>query len=91
MNTAFLLMARYDAAPVIPLDLVCRDFFQHLTPLKLSQKISAGEIPLPMVRIDPDSLKSAKGVALQDLAAWIDRRIDAGRKECAALTGAHYA
>lgn len=86
MNTAFLLMAQYGGAAVIPLDLVCRDYFSHLTPEKLSRKIGAGEIALPLVRIEA-SVRCAKGVALNDLAAWIDARIAAARKECEQLTG----
>ncbi|WP_374572346.1 pyocin activator PrtN family protein [Phenylobacterium sp.] len=85
MNTAFLLMAQYDGAAVIPVQLVCRDYFSHLTPAKLVAKISAGDIPLPLVRIEA-SQKSAKGVHLLDLAAYLDRRADAARKELRDLT-----
>lgn len=85
MNTAFLLMAQYSGAAVIPIDKVCRDYFSHLTPEKLVRKISAGDIALPLVRIE-SSERCAKGVALNDLAAWIDQRIAAARKECAQLT-----
>jgi hypothetical protein len=90
MNTAFLLMARYDAAPVIPLDLVCRDFFQHLSPVEFARKATNGDIALPVVRIDGSSKQSAKGIALQDLAQWIDDRTSAARKECQQLTGAKF-
>lgn len=90
MNTAFLLLALYDAAPIIPLDMVARDFFPHLGPTKLAQKIQSGEIALPVYRSDINSQKSAKGVALLDLAEWIDKGIAAGRRECEALTGVKY-
>lgn len=85
MNTAFLLMAQYDGRAVIPIDRVCRDYFPHLTSDKLVRKISAGEIALPLLRIE-ESQKAAKGVHLQDLAAWIDTRAEAARKECRQLT-----
>lgn len=85
MNTAFLLMAQYDGRAVIPIDLVCRDYFSHLSPEKLVRKISAGEIRLPLVRID-HSQKTAKGVHLQDLAQWVDDRAEAARKEMRQLT-----
>ncbi len=85
MNTAFLLLAQYDGAAVIPIERVCRDYFSHLTPEKLVRKISAGEIALPMIRMET-SQKSAKGVHLQDLAHWIDKRAEAARKECQQLT-----
>ncbi|RWO18177.1 MAG: Pyocin activator protein PrtN [Mesorhizobium sp.] len=87
MNTAFLLMAQFDGAAVIPVEDVCAKFFSHLTPGKFVQKISMGEIALPLIRIDGASQKSAKGVHLLDLAAWIDRQRAAAKKECEQLTG----
>jgi hypothetical protein len=86
MNTVFLLMAQYNGAAVIPINLVCRDYFSHLTPEKLVRKISAGEIALPLIRIEA-SQKSAKGVHLTDLARWVDDRAEAARKECRQLCG----
>jgi len=71
MNTAFLLMARYDAQAIIPVDRVCSDFFCHLTPEKFIRKVVAGEIVIPLVRME-GSQKAAKGVALVDLAAYLD-------------------
>jgi hypothetical protein len=86
MNTAFILMAQYGPRAVIPLDLVCRDYFSHLTPEKLIRKVSLGEIALPLVRIEA-SQKSAKGVGLMDLAEYLDRKMEAARKECTQLCG----
>jgi hypothetical protein len=86
MNTAFLLMAQYGGAAVIPIESVCRDYFSHLTPEKLVRKISAGEIALPLVRMEA-SQKAAKGVHLNDLARWVDERAEAARKECRQLCG----
>lgn len=80
MNTRFLLMAQYESAAVIPLEAVCRDYFSHLTPEKLARKISAGEIKLPMVRME-GSQKAAKGVHLLDLADYLDVRRAAAQKE----------
>lgn len=86
MNTAFLLMAQYNGQAVVPIEVVARDYFSHLTADKLVRKISAGEIAIPMVRIE-ESQKCAKGVHLTDLAAYIDKRVEAARKECRQLTG----
>src|SRR5580658_1081452 len=85
MNTAFLLMAQYNGKAIIPINDVCRDYFPHLTPTKLVKKISAGEIAIPLVRIE-SSQKSAKGVHLADLAEYLDARAEAARKEMIALT-----
>lgn len=71
MNTAFLLMAQYQTA-VIPAAKVAKDYF-GLTPEKFIRKVGAGEIPLPLVRMEA-SQKSARGVHLTDLAAYIDRQ-----------------
>ena len=84
MNTLFLLMAQYGGRAVIPVDLVCRDYFSHLTPEKFLRKVGAGEIEIPLVRMET-SQKSAKGVHVQDLAEWIDKRRAAAIRETRAL------
>lgn len=85
MNTAFLLMAQYDGAAVIPVEKVRKDYFPHLNDREFIRKLSRAEIPLPMVRLD-DSQKTAKGVHLTDLAAYLDKRRAAAVKELTALT-----
>jgi pyocin activator protein PrtN len=84
MNTTFLLMAQYNGAAVIPVDAVCRDYFSHLTVEKFVRKVSAGEIAIPLVRME-SSRKAAKGVHLTDLAAYLDERRAAAIKECQQL------
>lgn len=86
MNTAFLLMAQYGGAAIIPLELVCRDYFSHLTPVEFARKATNGQIDLPVVRIET-SAKAAKGVHLADLAKWIDDRRAAAQKELDQLQG----
>lgn len=71
MNTAFLLLAQYDGMVIIPLERVCSDYFSHLTPEKLKMKVAAGDIDLPLVAIEK-SQKAARGVHLNDLAAYLD-------------------
>jgi hypothetical protein len=85
MNTAFLLMAQYNGAAIIPVEAVCRDYFTHLTADNFVRKVTAGEIPIPLVRMEAASQKAAKGVHLTDLAAWIDARRAAAVKECQQL------
>jgi len=86
MNTTFCLLALYGGTPIVPIEHVCRDFFSHLTPEKLIRKISAGEIIIPLVRME-NSQKSAKGINLNDLAAYLDARTEAARRECRQLNG----
>ncbi|MDT4808551.1 Pyocin activator protein PrtN [compost metagenome] len=71
MNTVFLLMAQYKGQAIIPLNQVCQDYFRHLTPEKFQQKVLAGDIDLPIVRME-GSQKSARGVHLADLAKYLD-------------------
>lgn len=80
MKTVFLLMAQYDGKAVIPVEDVCKDYFQHLEPAAFVRKCATGEIRLPLVRAEK-SQKAAKGVPITDLAIYIDTRIEAARKE----------
>jgi len=84
MKTAFLLVAQHDGLAVIPSELVCRDNFRHLTAEKFLRKVLAGEISIPVVHME-SSQKTAKGIHVADLAAYLDRQAEAARKECAQL------
>lgn len=86
MNTAFILMAQYGARAVIPIEDVCRDYFSHLTPAQFMRRVSAGQIDLPVTRIET-SQKSARGVHVSDLARWIDDRRAAAVKEADQMQG----
>lgn len=85
MKTVFVLLAKYET-PVIPLDLVCRDFFQHLSPAGLERKSLSGEIGLPVIRIE-NSQKAARGVHVDDLARWIDQRRSEAVQEIERVAG----
>jgi hypothetical protein len=85
MKTEDLLLSHYKT-PIIPLALVVQDYFSHLNAEKFLAKVMKGEIALPVVRMTP-SQKSAKGVHVQDLAAYLDQKIEAARKECRQLSG----
>jgi hypothetical protein len=84
MRTAFLLMAQYDGLAIIPVDLVCRDYFRHLSPDKFLRKALDGEISIPIVRME-GSQKCAKGIHVNDLAAYLDQQTELARKECEQL------
>jgi hypothetical protein len=77
-------MAQYNGQVVIPLEIVCRDYFSHLTHAKFLRKVGAGEIDLPILRMEA-SQKSAKGVHLADLAAYLDKRRAAALRETESL------
>ncbi|MGE8436610.1 MAG: pyocin activator PrtN family protein [Pseudomonas palmensis] len=85
MNTAFLLMAQYNARAIIPLEQICKDYFTHLTTDMLQRKVLSGAIKLPITRIEA-SQKSARGVHVADLAAYLDIQRDAAKKELLQLT-----
>ncbi len=86
MNTAFLLMAQYEGAAIIPADKVREDYFGHLTLPKFLRKIREGDLPLPLVSMEA-SQKSAKGVHLQDLATYLDHRRNEAQREFKQLYG----
>lgn len=86
MNTAFLLMAQYGGAAIIPLDRVCTDYFSHLTPEKMKIKVAAGQIDLPLVPME-NSQKSARGVHLTDLATYLDAQRSKAKAEHEKLMG----
>ncbi|MBZ8134089.1 pyocin activator PrtN family protein [Afifella sp. IM 167] len=85
-NTTFLLMAQYNGKAIIPVDEVRRDFFSHLTLPKFLRKLGSGDIALPLIRME-HSQKCAKGVHLQDLADYLDKRRKVAMKELSQLTG----
>ena len=87
MNTAFLLMAQYNAQAVIPVASVVKDYFPHLTQENFLRKVAVGDINIPLVRIEPGSQKGARGVHLTDLAQYLDDRRAAAVKEAKQLAG----
>lgn len=84
MNTVFLLMAQYNGQAIISLERVCLDYFTHLTPEMFQRKALAGQIRIPITRLEA-SQKSAKGVHVQDLATYLDEQRAAAVKECRQL------
>lgn len=84
MKTVFLLMAQYSGKAIVPIDIVCDDYFAPLTVTTFLRKIAAGDIKLPLVRMEL-SQKGAKGVHVEDLANYIDARRTAAVKECRQL------
>jgi hypothetical protein len=84
-GTLWLLMARYQGAPMIPLSQIVKDFFWHLDEKKLLQKVLRGEIKLTIVRMER-SQKSARGVMLVDLVDYLDRQRAMALKELDQLT-----
>nr|WP_250809364.1 pyocin activator PrtN family protein [Neorhizobium tomejilense] len=80
LRTAVLLIAQYGSRVLVSIDDVCRDYFSHLSPEKFLRKVTLGEINLPVIRMEA-SQKCQKGVHLQDLADFIDKRRDAALKE----------
>ncbi len=84
MNTGFLLMAQYNAAAVIPLDLVLRDYFGGLSREKFLAKVDRGDIRIPVTRMEK-SLRGMVGIGLVDLAEYIDARTAEARREAQQL------
>jgi hypothetical protein len=86
MKTEDLLLSHY-GTPLIPLELWVRDYFRHLNVEKYLAKTLKGEIQIPIIRMEA-SQKSAKAVHVADAGAYLDKKIEAARKECRQLSGA---
>ncbi|PJE26496.1 pyocin activator PrtN family protein [Pseudooceanicola antarcticus] len=84
MNTAWLLAARYEGLPVIPLERVRQDFFPDLSQRVFLARLADAKIPLPVVRL-ASSQKSGRGIPLQDLASYIDAAAEKARRELRAM------
>ena len=87
MRTEYLLLTQYDGMTAIPAEVVCRDFFSHLTPAKFIRNVNEGKIRLPMMRMD-GSAKTARAVHVSDLAAYLDERRISAIKEAGQLSRA---
>lgn len=79
MNTAIMMMAMYNAQAIIDSETVARDCFK-LSVGKFREKIRSGEIRIPLVLMEKESQKCAKGVHLMDLAEYVDTRRAAAEK-----------
>ena len=84
MNTLWMLMGLFGGKPVVPVEDVRRNFFAAYEATTFLRKLAAGDIPLPVVRLD-GSQKGPKGVHLTDLAAYLDKQAEAARKEARKL------
>ncbi|AJQ48251.1 MULTISPECIES: pyocin activator PrtN family protein [Pseudomonas] len=58
---------------IISLEQVCADYFTHLPRFVFQRKVLAGEIKLPITRLEP-SQKSARGIHIADLALCLDQQ-----------------
>ncbi|RWU18084.1 Pyocin activator protein PrtN [Pseudomonas alkylphenolica] len=85
MNTAFVLMAQYNGRAIIPLEQVCIDYFTHLTPEMFQRKVLAGQIKIPITRLEA-SQKSAKGIHITDLAEYLEQQRSIALKEHRSLS-----
>src|SRR5664279_4670781 len=85
-NMTFLLMAQYEGRAIIPLSRVIADYFPHLDEKKFLSKSLAGQIKIPLSRID-NSQKAARGIALVDLANYLETRRAMALKGMKQLSG----
>ena len=74
-------MAQYDGLAIIPVEWVCRDYFRRLSVRRFLQQVAAGKIALPVVKTGVGH-KAARGIHLDDLAAYLDAQTEKARKEC---------
>lgn len=75
MSTLWLLLGMYEGRPFVTATEITRDFFQHLSAEKFIRKVDAGEIDIPLMRIE-ESTKATRGVDIRDLATYLDKKRD---------------
>lgn len=78
-KTLFMLMAQHDGKPVLPADVVCREYFAPLTLPVFLRKVSNGDIPLPLMKMER-SQKGARVIHLEDLATYIDKQRETAKR-----------
>ena len=78
-KTLFMLMAAHDGKPVLPVDVVCREYFAPLTLPVFLRKVQNGDIALPLIKMER-SQKGARLIHLEDLAAYIDAQREAAKR-----------
>jgi hypothetical protein len=71
--TEQMLLHQY-GGPVVPLHRVVTDFFPELTLDTFLRRHAAGEIALPLTRLNAASQKATRFVHLKHLAAFLDAR-----------------
>ncbi|UWQ85035.1 MULTISPECIES: pyocin activator PrtN family protein [Leisingera] len=72
MKTIDMLLARFGADPVIPLEAAAG--YWRYKPDTLKQKIDGGEIRIPYFSLDENSQKAQRFIHLTDFANFIDER-----------------
>lgn len=82
-DTLWMLQGRYQFMPIIPDDVVARDFF-GLDRRVFLRKVDDGSIPLPLTRME-ESQKGRKGVHVRHLATYLDERAKKAEREFEAL------
>nr|WP_246739750.1 pyocin activator PrtN family protein [Martelella sp. HB161492] len=83
-KTIFFLMVQYEGRAVIPIEDICEDYFEHLTPVKFLRKVAMGDLEIPVMQMD-GSQKSQKGVHINDLAEYLDRQHEQALREFSIL------
>lgn len=89
MNTLFLLIAKHDGQAMLSADVVCREYFAPLSLPTFMRKVSAGNIPVPLLKKER-SQKGARLVHLQDLPDYIDRQRVEAKRELKKMTSLSY-
>jgi hypothetical protein len=79
MDTLWMLQGRYQHMPIIPDEVVARDFF-GLERRVFLRKVDDGSIKLPLVRMEKSN-KARKGVHVRHLAAFLDERAIEAERE----------
>lgn len=86
MNTLWLLTAKYEGNPLVPVDALRVDYFGGMSRDVFLRKLESGEIPLPLTRLG-EGQKAPRCVHISDLAKYIDACAEQARQELSRKVG----
>lgn len=79
-NTEQMLIMRYGFNPLIPLDLVAKDYLSHAKPDQYKTQAREGNLPFPVV-ISGKGKSTTYHVHVKALATWIDKVSEIAAKD----------
>lgn len=79
-NTEQMLIMRYGFNPLVPLDLVAKDYLNDVKPEQYKKQAREGNLPFPVV-INGKGKSFTYHVHVKALATWIDKASEAAAKD----------
>lgn len=85
-HSLLLLTFRYQS-PVVPLETVIGDYFDHMQIEEARRKANKQQLPFPVFRSEKDNKKSKWMVNISDLALYLDKESKIAKEDHLAMNG----